>query len=63
VARRRQGKWRYYRLAQDADGVAARALAWVLDELRADPQLKQDARRIRTVRRQDLTELAACYRS
>jgi ArsR family transcriptional regulator, arsenate/arsenite/antimonite-responsive transcriptional repressor len=64
VRRRREGKWRYYRLAKDeTDGAARRALAWVLDELRGDPQLKDDARRIRVVRRQDLEELSACYRS
>lgn len=64
VQRRREGKWRYYRLANgETDGAAARALAWVLEELRGDPQLKDDARRIRAVRRQDLEELSACYRS
>ena len=64
VRRRRQGKWRFYRLADDsARSAATRALAWVLEELRGDPQLKDDARRIRTVRRQDLEELSACYRS
>lgn len=64
VERRRQGKWRYYRLADgSAGGPAVRALAWVLEELRKDPQVKEDARRAREVRRQDLAELSACYRS
>ena len=64
VERRRQGKWRYYRLAKgSANGAATRALKWVLEELRDDPQLKDDARKIRTVRRQGLEELSACYRS
>lgn len=64
VKRRRQGRWRYYRLAEDAaDSATARALSWVLEELRGDPQARADARRTRTVRRQDLSELSACYRS
>jgi DNA-binding transcriptional ArsR family regulator len=63
VERRRQGKWRYYRLADLAEeGPAARALSWVLGELRRDPRVKADARTARTVRRQDLAELSACYR-
>lgn len=64
VVRRREGKWRYYRLAEPPRGhVAARALAWVLNELRDDPRLKEDARRSRSVQRQDLVEVSACYRS
>jgi DNA-binding transcriptional ArsR family regulator len=63
VQRRRQGKWRYYRLADgSANKAASRALAWILEELRGDPQLRDDALKIRTVRRQDLAELSACYR-
>jgi hypothetical protein len=57
-------KWRYYKLAGGTGSPAVRqALIWVLGELRADPQLTQDARKIRQVRRQDLVELSACYRS
>ncbi len=64
VERRRQGKWRFYRLAEGSASPAARsALEWVLHELRSDPQLAEDARKIRKVRRQDLEELSACYRS
>lgn len=64
VTRRRDGKWRYYRLADEApDGAAGRALAWALEALRGDPVLKEDIRKTRTVRRRELTELSACYRS
>lgn len=63
VERTRRGKWRYYRLASGSKNPAAkRALAWVLDGLRHDPRLIEDARKIRRVRRQDLEELSACYR-
>jgi DNA-binding transcriptional ArsR family regulator len=64
VERTRRGKWRYYKLAVGSGSRAAKqALAWVLDGLPSDPRLAEDARRIRKVRRQDLEELSACYRS
>ena len=64
VSRRRQGKWRYYKLADDStNGAASSALSWVLVRLRRDPQLARDARKIRKVRRQDLVEVSSCYRS
>jgi DNA-binding transcriptional ArsR family regulator len=64
VLRRKAGKWHYYRLA-DGDGSvsARRALEWVLTELKTDPTVQDDARRIRGVRRQDREELSACYRN
>jgi len=64
VERTRRGKWRFYKLADGSSSRAAkRALAWVVDELRSDPKLTEDARKIRRVRRQDLEVLSACYRS
>jgi len=64
VERTRRGKWRYYKLANGSGSRAVtQALAWVLDGLPNDPKLTEDAKRIRKVRRQDLEELSACYRS
>lgn len=64
VERTRRGKWRFYALADESKSRAVkRALEWVLDELRGDPRVTEDARAIRKVRRQDLVELSACYRS
>ena len=64
VERTRRGKWRFYKLADGSGSRAVKqALAWVLDELRSDPTLTEDARKIRKVRRQNLEELSACYRS
>jgi DNA-binding transcriptional ArsR family regulator len=64
VQRRKHGKWHYYRLScAEASGLARRALEWVVDGLRADPLVMRDSRKIRQVRRQDLQELSACYRS
>ena len=64
VQRRKEGKWHFYRLAAGrASRSAKRALAWAVEELRGDPTVRDDARRTRQVRRQDLEELSACYRS
>ncbi len=64
VQRRKDGKWHFYRLAdRGEDTPARRALDWVLDELAGDPTVREDRRRTRRVRRQDLEELSACYRS
>lgn len=64
VTRTRKGKWRFYRPADEsASRAVKRALEWVLGELRHDPRVNEDARNIRKVRRRDLEELSACYRS
>ena len=64
VHRRKDGKWHFYRLAGERDSpVARRALDWALHELDGDPTVREDTRRVRRVRRQDLEELSACYRS
>lgn len=61
---RKHGKWRFYRWAgREADRAVQRALTWVLEELRDDPTVGEDSRRIRKVRRQSLEELSACYRA
>lgn len=66
VERTRKGKWRFYRLASESGGTSRavrRALEWVLQEVGSDARLKDDARKIRKVRRQDLEVLSACYRN
>ena len=64
VERTRRGKWRFYKLADGSGSRAVKqALAWVLDEIRRDPKLSEDARKIKKVRRQNLDESSACYRS
>jgi len=62
----RKGKWRFYRLASESGTTSRavrRALKWVREEVGSDARLEDDARKIRKVRRQDLEELSACYRS
>jgi DNA-binding transcriptional ArsR family regulator len=60
---RKEGKWRFYRLADgDVSEGAGRALAWALRELRDDPTIRRDSRRVARVRGTDLDRLSACYR-
>lgn len=64
VHRRKRGKWHFYRLADGSgDAAVGKALAWIVEELGDDPRIKEDARKIREVRKQDLETLSACYRS
>jgi ArsR family transcriptional regulator len=64
VQRRKDGKWQFYRLTGgEGTALARRAIDLVLEELGSAPEVQDDARRIRKVRRQDLGELSACYRN
>ena len=64
VQRRKDGKWQFYRLTNgEGTALARRALDLVLHELENDPAIRDDTRRIRKVRRQDLEESSACYRN
>jgi DNA-binding transcriptional ArsR family regulator len=64
VQRRKHGKWHFYRLPKgEGTPLSRRVLEWTLEELKNDPAVRDDARRIRQVRRKDLEELSACYRS
>lgn len=64
VERRKDGKWHYYRMAgADATSSVRGALDWLIAELGRNPSVRHDVRRIREVRRKDLGDLSACYRS
>lgn len=64
VQRRKDGRWAYFRLAgAEAPPAVQRALRWVLETLADEAMIASDAKRLVAVRRQDLKELAACYRS
>jgi DNA-binding transcriptional ArsR family regulator len=64
VRRRKDGRWCYFRLAErDADPVVRSALRWVLAAGAEDVALGKDLQRVASLRRKDLQELAACYRS
>jgi len=62
---RKEGRWRYYRLAGgEASPEVAAARAWtLLETLADDPQVLADAATLGTVLEKDLVELCACYRT
>ncbi len=63
VGRRKEGKWHYFRIVgREASALARHALKWVRVALRGEPSTTQDVKRLRRIRKKDLTELCACYK-
>jgi DNA-binding transcriptional ArsR family regulator len=64
VHRRKEGRWAYYRLTDaPLDDPAGAALDWVRTAMADDPTIADDAARLDQLRRRDLAELCACYRT
>jgi DNA-binding transcriptional ArsR family regulator len=64
VARRKDGRWHYFRLAgKEAQPVARQALRWVLESLDAEPRVVADAQSLVRIRKEDPSEFCACYRT
>jgi ArsR family transcriptional regulator, arsenate/arsenite/antimonite-responsive transcriptional repressor len=63
VARRKDGRWAHFRLADRGAAPHVRqALRWVLEALSDDTAIARDARRLAKIRCCDPKELAACYK-
>jgi len=59
---RREGRWRYYRLAaRGAPGPVRAALRWAFASLGGDSRLAADRKRLQAIRKKDLTEVGRCY--
>ena len=64
VRRRKQGRWHFYRLAdEDSSPAVQRAIDWALASLGDNPIVADDQRQLKMVCRKDLQELSACYRA
>jgi ArsR family transcriptional regulator len=64
VERRKDGRWRFYRLADDHFSSATeQALVWVTESLADEPAVRADQKRLAKIRSKDLVELSACYRT
>jgi DNA-binding transcriptional ArsR family regulator len=60
VESRKDGRWMYYRLADDeASEVVRRALSWILVALAKDPRVLRDRQRIAAICNSDPHELCA----
>ena len=64
VERRKDGRWRFYRLADDhLPPATEQALVWVTESLAEDAAVRADQQRLIEIRAKDLVELSACYRT
>lgn len=64
VERRKEGKWHYFQLpGDDAPRAARSAVDWLTEMLADEPLIIEDAERLNHIRKKDLLELSACYRS
>lgn len=64
VETRKDGRWIYYRLAdQPETPCACTALAMVRDCLATDGRIREDARRLKAIRKMSRDELCAHYRT
>lgn len=64
VDRRKDGRWHYYRLADEGAPTEVRqALEWVANALQDEPQIVHDAEQVQLQSCRDRSELAECYRS
>lgn len=63
VERRKDGRWHYFRLADDpATPVVQRAIGWLLESLQDEPVAIGDAKKLCCVRQRDPRELSGCYK-
>jgi ArsR family transcriptional regulator, arsenate/arsenite/antimonite-responsive transcriptional repressor len=63
VSRRKRGRWVCFQLAgRTAPPGVRRCLRWLVADLADDRAVRQDTRRLRTLRKRDPLELVACYR-
>jgi DNA-binding transcriptional ArsR family regulator len=64
VERRKDGRWHFYRLPEQPQSPATeQAVAWVTQSLAGEPVIRGDEERLAEIRRKDLEELSACYRT
>lgn len=62
---RKQGRWHFYRLADDnaADTLRHAALAWLTESLSNDPTVRADAARLAELHQCSPKEWTKCYRA
>lgn len=57
VQSRKQGRWTYFRLDEDAHGAAEEATAMVVRALKRDPQAREDRKQLKKILQSDPEEL------
>ena len=62
IESRKEGRWVYYRLAdQEGSTCALEAIQWLHRHLAKDPQVVEDARRLKTICKMDKYELCCVH--
>ena len=61
VESRKEGRWVYYDLPKKRRRGVREAMRWVAEALKDDPQVKEDAIRVKAVRKMDKAKLCARY--
>lgn len=59
--RRKDGRWAYFRIADEPTVEAASALEWVLETLEGDATVGRDRAQLKRIVACDPSELSACY--
>ena len=64
LEKRKEGRWHFYRLVSNGVPIEVKnALKWVIQSLAKEAVVQEDFKKLATVRKKDLEELCACYRS
>lgn len=63
VRTRKDGRWNYYRLADQPSREVQAAMAMLTDSLSDDPAIAQDARAVKKLRKMKLQDLCRHYRT
>ena len=63
VDARKQGRWNYYRLAdEDAPVYVLEAIRWVQNATAGDKRIVEDAKQLKRICKMDKGKLCACYK-
>ena len=64
IEKRKEGRWHFYRLASNGFPIEVKGvLNWVVQSLTDESVIHEDSIKLATVRKKNLEELCACYRS
>ncbi|MHC4553603.1 MAG: ArsR/SmtB family transcription factor [Planctomycetota bacterium] len=63
VQTRKNGRWIFYRLADQNNPAALEAIQWLAKHLKEDPVVAQDENRLEEVKQMDADKISECYKS
>lgn len=63
IESRKSGRWVYYRLPENPSPCAAKAMAWLETCLESDPQVLEDAKRLKAVLKMDKETICCRFKA